>query len=317
MRSAGSFSGNVYNLQTENGVYIAGGVLTHNCDLASAPTFFAAVDPWPAKYRVGVTATIRRHDRREYLVRDLFGEVAAEVTREEAVAKGRIVEVEVRVVPTDFRADWYRAAASSGNRFRLFAAHKKLLEQMWRDPERNALVRDIVLEEVAAGNQVMVLSARREHCMMLDADFVAHGVRSGIMLGGAEAKAEFRRTHAGIADGTKQVVVGTQKAIGRGQDFPAIAVGVATMPIAKNRTEVAQVVGRLCRACEAAGKERGVLYVLVDVAVNGRTPVENLAKWNKDVVVRGPDGEWVDAEEWLRGIKGAWQTRQATESGRR
>lgn len=271
------------------------------CDLASAPTYLAVTTPWPATYRVGVTATVKRHDRREYLVRDLFGEVVAGVTRDEAIAKGRIVGVEVRVIPTGFDAPWFRAAAVSNNKFRLFAAHKKLQEAMWKDPERNRLAREVVVEHVARGDQVLVLSSRREHCEALHATFAGAGIPTGLMLGGD--KAEFDRVRADVLTGAVRVVVGTDKAIGRGQDFPAIAVGVATMPIANNKTLTDQIAGRLCRAPEGSGKTGGVLYVLVD-EVSGKKPIENLDRWHGGTVVRGPGGDWVPAAEYLAAVRG-------------
>jgi superfamily II DNA or RNA helicase len=277
------------------GIFVADEV-----DLYAAPTFMASVDPWPAAYRFGMTSTVKRHDKMEFMVYDLFGEVVEHVTQEEAIQKKRIVDVEIRVVPTEFEAPWYKAAVMSGNKFRLRAAHQKLLKALWTDEGRNRLAQEIIRQEVARGEQVMVLSLRREHCFKIDRELTAQGIKSGVMLGGAEAKKEFKRTHEGVQDGTVRVVVGTTAAIGRGQDFPRISVGVVTMPIANNKQLMGQVRGRFCRACEEIGKEGGTLFYLADFAVHGKKVLQSLMSENEKVSVREKDGTWVSARQYLQ-----------------
>jgi superfamily II DNA or RNA helicase len=280
-----------------------GMVICDEVDLFAAPTFFAAVDPWPAAFRVGVTATFKRHDKKEFMVSDLFGDVVARVTEEEAVDKGRTVEVEFRVVPTEFDAPWYREATQSNNKWWIRNAHRKLIEMLWQNEARNEIVRGVVSAEVGRDNQVMVISTRREHCLQLDRSFIAMGIPSGVMLGGAEAKSQFKKTLEGVRSGRLKVVVGTDKAIGRGQDFPAIGVGVVTMPVAKDETLVKQIKGRFCRACEETGKIEGVLYFIWDRYLQGRTTLTKLLKVNERTVVQDDDGKWVSVQEYIGDLK--------------
>ncbi len=49
-----------------------------------------------------MSADERRKDRLDFLIHDHFGEVAAEVTKEELVGKGTLCEVRINVVPTDY-----------------------------------------------------------------------------------------------------------------------------------------------------------------------------------------------------------------------
>lgn len=280
-----------------------GMVICDEVDLFAAPTFLKAVDPWTAMYRVGVTATFKRHDKKEFLVGDLFGEIVATVSEEEAIEKGRTVEVEFRVVPTEFDSPSYQRAAASGNKWAIMAAYRKLTEAMWQNEKRNEVIQSTVVSEVEDGNQVMVLSTRREHCLQLDRSFVSMGIKSGVMLGGADGKSQFEKTLEGVRSGRLSIVCGTTKAIGRGQDFPAIGVGVVAMPVAKDETLVKQIKGRFCRACEETGKTRGVLYFIWDKELQGRTTLTKLLKVNERTLVKNEDGEWIPVRDFIGELK--------------
>lgn len=277
-----------------------GAIICDEVHRFAADSFFAAIDPFPAKYRVGMSADETRHDKREYLIHDLFGDVVADIKEQDVLDAGHVVDVEIRVVPTDFEANWYRAAVASGNKFYLRNAHHKLLRAMWEDKDRNYIIKKLVKSEVKAGEQVMVLSQRREHCLLLDREFTAAGITSGIMLGGAEAKSQFNQTKEDVRTGKARVITGTISAIGTGLDFPAIGRGIVTMPIANNKQLMQQVRGRFCRACEETGKTKGVLYYLWDRAVHGRKPLENLVRHNRTVLVLNNRGEW-GKETWVEG----------------
>lgn len=280
-----------------------GALIYDEVQRAAAPTCFAAVDPWPAKFRLGMSADESRHDKKEFLIYDLFGDVAADIKREDILAAKQMVDVEIVMVPTEFKADWYKNAVISNNRFYLRAAHRKLLEVMWKDEDRNDIVLKIVSKEVKAGNQIMVLSQRREHCMQLDQTFTKMRMRSGIMLGGQKARKQFNITKDGIRDGSIRVISGTYDAIGTGQDFPSLYAGFGTMPIANNKQLVNQVKGRFARACEEIGKTKGRFYYAYDIHIFGRRPLENMLKWKHNVSVLEGD-VFVPGEEYLERLGG-------------
>jgi superfamily II DNA or RNA helicase len=167
---------------------------------------------------------------------------------------------------------------------------------MAEDETRNALALDLVLAEVEAGNQVLVLSHRVEHCQRFDAALAARAVPCDLMLGGDEWKGRFDATKRGLADGSLRVAAGTIQAIGTGIDLPAVGRGVLTTPIGSNRQLYGQVRGRLCRP----GKADAVLYVLWDRHVHGESTLKFLARWNRTVVVRDTDGAWLDVREYNR-----------------
>lgn len=270
-----------------------GAVCVDEAHHAAARTFGESIDQFPARYRFAFSADERRKDRKEFLVYDAFGEVLHETTREQAEETGAVVDVEIRLVPTDFRADWYAKDQD----------FDRLIREMTADTERNALAVRFAAEEVEAGEQVIMLTHRREHAHQLELELARRSVKCGRMLGGeGHDKQVFEATRAGLRDGSVHAGIGTYEALGEGIDLPAVAVGVATTPILSNRQRTNQVRGRLCRP--SAGKEQGRLYVLFDVHVFDERTLSNVLAWNRNVKVLHR-GQWVDARTHRRVIMAA------------
>jgi superfamily II DNA or RNA helicase len=271
-----------------------GVVIVDETHRAAARTMYAAVDPFPARYRLGISADHRRKDHKEFLTRDLFGDVIYDVKREDLIKSGHVLDVQVRVVPTDFEAPWY--GMPTDERPDVEVDIVRLTSEMAEDVGRNELALACVMAEQPA-EQVLVLSHRREHCLVLDQRLVSLGVRTGVLIGGDDYRVEFRRSVRGLERGEVRVGGGTRQAIGQGLDMPTVSVGVCATPIASNRQVFNQVRGRFCRT--ATGKASARLYYLWDRAVFGRRHLENIVQWNASVIVRGDDGAWVDAREYL------------------
>ncbi len=259
----------------------------------AAPTLFASVDPFSARYRVGMSADWTRKDRKEFLTADLFGEVAEQIGEAEVVWAGATVDVEMCVVPTGFAAPWYR--------YRL--DFNRLLGQMCADEARNALALELAVEEVRAGEQVLIFTHRVEHARTLDAALAERGIAAGVMTGGADNQEVFERTKARLRSGEARAAVGTYPAIAQGVDLPSVSRGICMTPIGNNRQQVGQVRGRLCRSHQASGKTAGRLYYLLDSPIYGRRPIGNFLKWGHRVLVRDRPGGWMEAGEWLRRMR--------------
>ena len=281
----------------------------------AAGTFFDVIDALPARYRVGFSANEKRKDRKEFLIYDMFGDVAVDVSQASLIGRGIVHDVEIRVVPTEFDAPWYRDLMDRSKddpatgpsylvtRDRLLA-FDRIAEEMGRDAARCAIATRIVAEAVAAGEQIVLLSHRREHCRTLAADVSALGIECGLMLGGADGEGEYEQARMGIERGSLRCAAGTYQAIGTGIDLPSVGVGVCCLPLANSadgRPFFAQVRGRFCRTSAATGKAGAVLYYLNDPKVYGWKPLRNLRRWNQHVVVL-ENGSWVDARDVLKRI---------------
>lgn len=262
-----------------------GCVIVDEVQRAASRTFIDVVDHMTAKYRLGVSDDERRSDGKEFLIRDMFGEVAGEADHDELVDAGYVMDVSIRVVPTAFRADWY-VGLEDAKRALAFDA---LLAVMTTDPERNAIALRCVADERANGNQVIVFTHRVEHALDLDRTLCAAGLPSGFVVG--EHKAESDETLRRFRDGRASVICGTYQALGTGVDLPKVSRGVFATPIAnsaKGRSQFKQYRGRFART--ATGKGDAVIYYLWDVEVFGTAPLRHLCRWARDVTVRRHEG---------------------------
>lgn len=278
-----------------------GMIIVDEAQKSAARTFMAVVEPFPARYRIGISADERRKDRKEYLTNGLFGGVAYEKKRKELEAEGFIVDVEIRVVPTDFEAPWYGLADDSDKEDERELDFKRLIDEMVGDEARNKLAMRFALGEAENDQQVIMLSHRREHCIELDREFVKHGIRSGFFIGGPENEKEFEKTRAGIRDKTVRVGIGTYGALGVGVNLPAVSVGVATTPIAGNRFNFNQVRGRLNRSSKGKNTSSTRLYVLWDRHVYP-SHLKNMIAWNPTVKVYSK-GRWIEGRHYLKASK--------------
>lgn len=272
-----------------------GAVIVDETQRAAAATLYTAVDSMPARYRIGISASEKRKDKKEFLTYDLFSEVAYEATRDAMTKAGHIVDVEIRIVPTKHRSKhWGQGIRGDFN---------KLLSGLTEDQARNELAYQFIDHELAANEQVIVLTHRREHVRDIDRRFVEHQIASGCLLGDSEPgdAEEFTRSKRGIEEGTIRVGVGTYGALGYGIDLPAVTVGVAMTPIHTNEQNFNQVRGRLCRTNPKTGKTQGRMYVLADLLVYGLKLIKNILAWNKSVVVW--NGEtWQEGKDYVQSV---------------
>jgi superfamily II DNA or RNA helicase len=263
--------------------------------LFAAKTFREVIDHFTARYRVGVSDSEKRKDKREFLLYDLVGPPIADVDRDELIDRGVILDVEVRLVPTAFRCAWWEALPEVERPTRW----GELLDAMTGDDERNRIAADLAAQGARAGEQVLVFAHLEDQCKRLRADVAALEPRVGLFV--ARLKKEFQATLAGFLDGSCRVGVGTYKAIGTALDLPLASRGVAVTPIHNNQPFISQVKGRLCRAPE--GKASAALYVLWDREVFGLAPVRNWVRWSRTSSVLA-GGQWVEGRAYLRAASG-------------
>ena len=84
-----------------------GAVICDEVQRFAANTFYDVVSPFPAKYRIGVSEDETRKDGKEFLIYDLFGHCAHEVSISNLEDKGIVHRVPIYVVPTELRDDIY------------------------------------------------------------------------------------------------------------------------------------------------------------------------------------------------------------------
>lgn len=272
-----------------------GCVMADECHLFAGQSLFDVVDQFPARYRFGTTADERRKDRKEFLVHDLMGAVLTNHPYELLVARGVIVPVEARVIPTEFaRPEWYGIADEEDEEDEREIDFDRLLKAMASDDDRNALALDQAAREHEQGGTIVMLCHQRDHVLKLAAGLAARGVRSGALVG--DNHRIFEQTKRGLRDGTLRAAVGTYQAAGTGIDVPRLDAIVCVTPIAGNEQLFAQLRGRACRKIRvgaASGTKMGArIYILWDKGVYPGH-LANVRRWNGQVRVL-EDGSWKD-----------------------
>lgn len=266
-----------------------GMVLADECQGTAAPTCQRVIDQAPCLYRVGVSADQTRTDRKEFLIRDAFGDVIYEVPRSVIAGEGHIVEPSVMLVPTAFEAPWYRQAKLDGLR----ADFTRLEAEMAADDARTRIGVEIAVRAHAEGRSVVLLVARREHAAVVRAMLGVFGIDAPLMIGGEKG---FEENREAMGDGRLRCAVGTVDAVGTGLDMPAVNDAVLLAPV-QSRQPVNQIKGRICRTAE--GKRDARFWVLYDVAVFGLEMAKHHRAWSKSCSVVAGDGSMIPVREWI------------------
>jgi superfamily II DNA or RNA helicase len=249
-----------------------GTVIVDEVHETAAVTFQKVIDVFPAKYRLGFSADETRKDKMEFLVYDQMGAVIHEVFRDDLENEGTIVPVNVRMIPTDFEADWYRDAQGNDRNF------NRLLEELTTDEARNEQILDVLRDVALRESPVMVFSHRVEHARWIaDVGAFSRKVTCGLMLGGPQNETRFNEDLERLKRVELMACAGTYQAIGTGIDAPNVRAGLMTTPIGNNRQFFGQVRGRICRS--APGKTHGTMYVAWDRNVFPEAPAR-FAGWN-------------------------------------
>ena len=261
----------------------------------AASTFLDVMNKFSARYIIGISADETRSDRKEFLIYDVFGAVAHEVTRDELIEDGAILDVECRMIPTEFEARWYLEQIER----KVAPDHVRLMDEIACNKTRDQLAIDVICENLQAGEQVMVFVMRVEHARRL-AKQLAGYAPTGLMIGGGKAeKAEFDASIEGLRDGSIRVVVGTIQAIGTGLDVPSLSCGVLMTTIGGNKQLYNQIRGRLSRP----GTASATLYVLWDYRLGVGT-LQRMIRWNRNSLVLDK-GEWIAGRKYLKEIYGS------------
>jgi superfamily II DNA or RNA helicase len=232
-------------------------VVTDECQHAPALTFQRVLRHLPARYRLGLTATPDREDGHGKLVDWSFGPRLLVKTVQELVDGGFLMMPKLRVVETAFEHE-----VDSDNPRALTKLHRAIAS----DEARNRAIAELAMWEVQAGETVLLLTNRKDHCRRLGKMLTKMGVDARVVVGTTKKSARKGDLEA-LRSGEASLVIATSLA-DEGLNVRRLSRLILAFPeTARGRT--IQRVGRLTRLWE--GKEP----VVIDV-VDGR--VETLAR---------------------------------------
>lgn len=280
----------------------------------AASTFQTTIDQFPARYRIGATATPKRKDGKQFLVFDQFGKIVHKITDDDLLELDMIHEVKMVVVPTEFKYDGKMdvsfkkvATGLDENGSPVYETerierinHNDLLQKLIMDPERNRLIYEFIKAEVENNNYCILLSDRRRFCHNWQRWLEQKGIESKLLVGGTEHKLEGEEAIERIKEETLQVVIGTTVA-DEALDIPRLNRGFSATPTATNERRIVQQAGRIKRKCE--GKDSSVWYYFCDVNVEGHlNHIKLLKKYFRNIEVLENKQE---VEEYLYYLKGS------------
>jgi len=216
---------------------------------APAASFVNVLQAFPARYRLGLTATPDRADGLGGAMLAVLGPAAARLTTADLAAAGRVLVPTVRQAAFRYR---YRDD---------FAA---LLAALCADPARNGLIAATVAAEARAGHRCLVLSERVEHCHLLAEALAAAApaAPAAVLTGTVPPKRRAEALEA-LRSGRLRVLLATKLA-DEGLDLPALErLFLATGGRAAGRLQ--QQLGRVMRS--PPGKAAPVVFDFVDPLV--------------------------------------------------
>ena len=227
------------------------------CHHAPADTFYNALTRVSVKYRVGITATDKRKDRLDFLLRELIGPKVYEIDDATLVKAGRIAQPTVELVATNFyprvlKRDRHGELTPSITASKEIAEQAfnrvRLLNMMVDDHARNQVIVDMVVADWQAGHRIGITSERRRHCENLIAMLEDRGLVGATYMGGTtskRARKQKREIKKGVESGKIDVVAGTS-VFDEGINFPSLSALHMTCP-ANNEGKVVQQIGRVRR----------------------------------------------------------------------
>jgi superfamily II DNA or RNA helicase len=224
-----------------------------------AVEFRKAITMFPAKYRIGVTATPKRKDGLEDVFFMHIGDIAFVGAKRRMVAK--IQYVNAKMIVTD---SMKRGMLNWQKKFDL----NKVTQYIVDCETRNRQIVQLLVQALKAGRKILLLSARREHLNVLAKLFELECVKQhvrfayGFYVGGMEEEA--LRISA-----TRPLILATFQMAQEGLDIPELD----TLFLATPKGDVTQAVGRILRKYD--GKKQPMV---VDILDNDILLCENLAR---------------------------------------
>jgi len=212
-----------------------GHVVVDECHRCPSAMFTDCVDSFPAKYRLGLSATPYRRDGLTKVIGFFLGPKLHEVDQAHLQLTGAILRPEVLARRTAFRFE--RDGAEH---------YQELLSSLAQDRARNALIAEDVCQELARGaGTALVVSDRVAHLEALAACLGAAGVEMELLTG-QTPKAQREALVGRIREGHVRALGSTVQLIGEGFDAPGLASLFLATPI-KSQGRLLQVVGRILR----------------------------------------------------------------------
>lgn len=233
-----------------------GHIIVDECHRTPSKTFTDAVSAFPARYCLGLSATLFRRDNLSRLIFWYLGDVHHAVNKTRLIRNGDILAVEVFFRKTTFRPFHDPVTA-----------YAKMMRELISDPGRNRLIADDVAHQCRIQPEavMLLLSERKQHCEILHGLLrFGHKIEATLLTGDMKA-AQRKEALDSLAAGKVQVLVATGQLVGEGFDCKDLSCLFLTTPI-RFSGRLLQYLGRILRP--SADKKKARVFDYVDAHVD-------------------------------------------------
>lgn len=229
-------------LDDENKIFIANDFLVHNCHHASAETYNKLITNTAAKYRVGITGTVKRSDGLELLIYDMFGPILIDISEKQL--KERITKFEPLTQHTDIEFKLPTRRTYQNGVSDVAYDHTKTLNLICADEKRNTLILKNILKDIEEGYFPLVLSDRKEHCREIYNALTDMGIHSILLISDTRKSVKWEEVKS---DTSVKCIVAIGKIASEGLDLPRLSSIHLTCPTT-NESQIRQKIARVRRS---------------------------------------------------------------------
>ena len=248
-----------YNIYIENPLYFNkfGMVITDEVHHVSAPMFLKVVNNMPAKWRVGVSGTLKRKDKKEFLMFETIGECLLSIETNEL--KHRITDFEYIFINTNVLYIVPSVSRWTGVKREKALDIVNAITELTKLNKRNDIIIENIIDCIESGYYPLVLSDRVEHNKFLYEKLKSLGYKTILIIGKGRSKKDIDWEDI-RKDESIQCIVATTSIASEGLDLPRLSALHLTCP-SSNEPKTKQRVGRIRRILENKPLPRVYDYV--------------------------------------------------------
>lgn len=207
----------------------------------AAHMYLSVINNISAKYRIGVSGTIERRDKKEILIYDVIGKTLIKIKAPEL--KHRITDFNYKVVNTNIPMELEQINRWTGKKRENVLDMTKSLTGLVENKDRNNIIISETIDCINQGHFPLVMSSRVKHNEYLYEALTNLGINTVLLIGKTRKKSKWED----IQKNTEiQCIVANERIASEGLDYPRLSALINTCPTS-NTGKLEQQLGRIRR----------------------------------------------------------------------